>query len=191
MEQFIVDRLRASLKDRVTTAEDADYDAARATFNAMVQRRPAVIVRARSVKDVVAALVAAADLGLPVAVRGGGHSVAGHAMADDALVVDLRDMRAVRVDQKIRTVRVQGGALWEDVDTAAWTHGLAVVGGTFGDTGVGGLALNGGIGWLSGIAGFTCDNIIRAEVVTAAGDGATAAFSAQHYVERLKGVEYK
>ena len=174
MEKFVVDRLRASLEDRVTTAADPDYDTARTTFNATVQRRPAVIVRARSAEDVVEAVVAAADLGLPIAVRGGGHSVAGHAMADGALVVDLRDMRAVTVDPGARTVRVQGGALWEDVDAAAWAHELAVVGGTYGDTGVGGLALSGGIGWLSAIAGFTCDNIISAEVVTASGERVVA-----------------
>ena len=170
MEKFVVDGLRATLQGQVTTAGDADYDTERATFNAMVQRRPAVIVRARSDDDVIAAVIAAADLGLPVAVRGGAHSVAGHAMADGALVVDLRDMRAVSVDPVAQTVRVEGGALWEDVDTAAWAHGLAVVGGTYGDTGVGGLALSGGIGWLSGLAGFTCDNIVGAEVVTAAGE---------------------
>ena len=90
MERFVVDGLRASLGDRVVTPADAGYDEVRATFNATVQRRPAVIVQARTVEDVVAAMVAAGDLGLPIAVRGGGHSVAGHAMADDALVVDLR-----------------------------------------------------------------------------------------------------
>jgi len=126
------------------------------------------------VKDVVAAVVAAGDLGLPIAVRGGGHSVAGHGMADGALVVDMRDMRAVGVDPETRVVRVEGGALWEDVDAAAWAHGLAVVGGTFGDTGVGGLTLGGGIGWLSGLAGFTCDNLLRAEVVTATGETVVA-----------------
>ena len=93
MEQFVVDRLRASLHERVTTPDHPDYDGARATFNATVQRRPAVIVRVRDDDDVVAAVVAAGDLGLPIAVRGGGHSVAGHAMADGALVVDLRDRR--------------------------------------------------------------------------------------------------
>lgn len=170
MDQFVVDRLRERLLDRVTTETDLDYDLIRATFNGHVQRRPSVIVRVHSDDDVVAAVVAANDLGLPIAVRGGGHGVAGHAMADGALVVDMRDRRAVTVDPVKRTVRVEGGALWEDVDTAAWEHHLAVVGGTFGDTGVGGLTLGGGIGWLSGIAGFTCDNLIRAEVVTAAGE---------------------
>ncbi|MEA2619514.1 MAG: hypothetical protein QOC97_287 [Chloroflexota bacterium] len=174
MEQFVVDRLRESLSDRVTTAVDPAYDEVRTTFNATISRRPAVIVRARSEADVVKAVVAATDLGLPIAVRGGGHSVAGHGMADAALVVDMREMREVTVDPKTRIVRVAGGALWEDVDSAAWAHHLAVVGGTFGDTGVAGLTLGGGIGWLSGLQGFTCDNLIRAEVVTAAGETVVA-----------------
>ncbi len=174
MEQFVVDRLRASLHERVTTPDHPDYDGARATFNATVQRRPAVIVRVRDDDDVVAAVVAAGDLDLPIAVRGGGHSVAGHAMADGALVVDLRDRRTVTVDPATRIVRVDGGALWEDVDTAAWRHHLAVVGGTVVDTGVGGLTLGGGIGWLSGLRGFTCDNLVRAEMVTAAGEKVVA-----------------
>ena len=174
MEKFVVDRLRESVQDRVTTALDPDYDAVRATFNATVQRRPAVIVRARTDDDVVAAVVAANDLGLPIAVRGGGHSVAGHGMADRALVVDLRDRREVSVDPTTGIVRVAGGALWKDVDGVAWVNHLAIVGGTVGDTGVGGLTLGGGIGWLTGIQGFTCDNLVRAEVVTAAGEKAVA-----------------
>ena len=174
MDGFVIDRLRATLGDRLTTPDDAGYHDARQTFNATIQRRPAAIVRARSDDDVVAAVIAAGDLGLPIAVRGGGHSVAGHAMADGALVVDMRDLRSVRVDPSTRIVRAQAGALWEDVDGAAWAHHLAVVGGTFGDTGVAGLALGGGIGWLSGLAGFTCDNLIRAELVTAAGERVVA-----------------
>jgi FAD/FMN-containing dehydrogenase len=170
MEKFVVDRLRESLREQVTTALDPDYDVVRTTFNATVQRHPALIVRARTDDDVVAAVTAAADLDLPIAVRGGGHSVAGHGMADRALVVDLRDRREVSVDPGTGIVRVAGGALWEDVDGAAWAHHLAVVGGTFGDTGVGGLTLGGGIGWLSGLQGFTCDNLVRAELVTAAGE---------------------
>ena len=96
MDGFVIDRLRATLGDRLTTPDDAGYHEARQTFNATIQRRPAAIVRARSDDDVVTAVIAAGDLGLPIAVRGGGHSVAGHAMADGALVVDMRDLRAVR-----------------------------------------------------------------------------------------------
>ena len=165
-----IDDLRRSFGDRVTTPHDAHYDVERATFNATVQRRPAVIVRVHSTDDVRAAVLAANALGLPIAVRGGGHNVAGHAVADAALVVDLRDLRTVTVDPVHRVARVGGGAQWDDVDAAAWTHRLAVVGGTFGDTGVGGLTLGGGIGWLMGTQGLTCDNLIRAELVTASGE---------------------
>lgn len=174
MEKFVVDRLRAMLPGQVTTAMDPDYDLHRATFNASVQRKPAVIVRIRSVADVVNAVVAAKDLGLPIAVRGGGHSVAGHGMADAALVVDMRDQRVVTIDPTTGIVRVAGGAQWDDVDRATWAHHMAVVGGTFGDTGVAGLTLGGGIGWLLGAQGFTCDSLIRAEVVTADGERVVA-----------------
>jgi len=174
IEHFVVDRLRESLHDRVVIPGDRDYDTARATFNATVQRRPAVIVRVRDDADVIAAVVAANDLGLPIAVRGGGHSVAGHAMADRALVIDMSDRRHVAVDPATRAVRAAGGALWQDVDTAAWRHHLAVVGGTVIDTGIGGLTLGGGIGWLSGLNGLTCDSLVRAEVVTAAGEKVVA-----------------
>jgi FAD/FMN-containing dehydrogenase len=185
MERFVIDRLRESLQDRVLTSADPGYDTARSTFNATVQRRPAVIVRVRSDEDVVAAVVAAGDLGLPIAVRGGGHGVAGHAMADRALVIDLRDRRAVEVDPKAKIVRVEGGALWEDLDAAAWAHHLAVVGGTYGDTGVGGLTLGGGIGWLSGVQGFTCDNLVRAEVITADGEKVIAGLDGDGHPDLL------
>jgi FAD/FMN-containing dehydrogenase len=145
------------------------YDAARQTFNGTIDRRPAVIVTCRSVEDVVAAVEAARAAELPIAVRGGGHGVAGHAMADGALVVDLRYMRSVTVDPGRRRARAEGGALWEDVDRATTPHGLATTGGTFVDTGIGGLTLAGGIGYLMGTAGFTCDNLMRAVIVTADG----------------------
>ena len=119
MERFVIDRLRESLADRVLTAADGDYDAARMTFNANVQRRPAVIVRVRTDDDVIAAVVAANDLGLPIAVRGGGHSVAGHAMAEGALVIDLRDRREVEVDPARRLVRAGGRAVYRKVDAEA------------------------------------------------------------------------
>jgi len=161
--------LRGSISGEVILPADAGYDEARSTFNATIDRKPHAIVRPRTTADVVAAVRWAQDAGLPIAVRGGGHSVAGHAVADAALVVDLRLMRKVVVDAARRQVRVQGGALWEDVDRATIAHGLATPGGTFGDTGVGGLTLGGGIGVLLGTAGLTCDNLIRAEVVTAHG----------------------
>jgi FAD/FMN-containing dehydrogenase len=153
----------------VTWPGSDGYEDARRIFNATVDRRPAVIVGCRSVDDVVAAVRAARAAGLSIAVRGGGHGIAGHAMADGALVVDLRLMRSVEVDPVRRRARVQGGALWEDVDRATLAHGLATTGGTFGDTGVGGLTLTGGIGYLMGTYGFSCDNVMRAVVVTADG----------------------
>jgi FAD/FMN-containing dehydrogenase len=147
----------------------SQYDEARRLFNAFVDRRPAVIVQPRSAAGVSAAVQLAADAGLPIAVRGGGHSVAGHAMADGAVVIDLRLMRRVTVDPRGRTARVEGGALWLDVDPATVAHGLATPGGTVGDTGVGGLALGGGIGHLGGSCGLTCDNLLAADLVTADG----------------------
>jgi FAD/FMN-containing dehydrogenase len=169
LDKAVVDRLNAAVPDRVIVPGHRDYDDVRTTFNATIDRRPALIVRCRTVDDVVAAVVAARDLDLPIAVRGGGHGVAGHAVADDALVVDLSGMRGVEVDPVARVVRAEGGAHWDDLDGAAWAHHLAVVGGTFGDTGVAGLTLGGGIGWLMGVQGLTCDNLVRAEVVTADG----------------------
>ena len=148
---------------------DEGYDAARQTFNGTIDRRPAAIVTCRSTDDVVAAVRAARSAKLPVAVRGGGHGVAGHAMADGALVVDLREMRSVTVDPDRRRAKTAGGALWEDIDRATTAHGLATTGGTFGDTGIAGLTLTGGIGHLMGTAGFSCDNLMRAVVVTADG----------------------
>jgi FAD/FMN-containing dehydrogenase len=164
-----IDMLRVAVACDVILPDDATYDETRATFNATVDRRPAAIVMPRSTEDVVAAVRWAHDAGMPIAVRGGGHNVAGHAVADGALVVDLRAMRGVVVDAGRRRARVAGGALWEDVDAATTAHGLAMPGGTFGDTGVAGLTLGGGIGWLMGTSGLTCDTLVRAEVVTADG----------------------
>ena len=146
-----------------------DYDGLRVSFNGILDRRPAAIVPCATTDEVVAAVRAARAAGLPIAVRGGGHSVAGHGIADDALVVSLAPMRGVRVDPERRLAHAGGGALWEDVDGATTAHGLAVTGGTFVDTGIGGLTLGGGIGWLMPLAGLTCDNLVEAEVVTADG----------------------
>ena len=146
-----------------------EYDAARRTFNGTIDHHPAAIVMCRSTEDVVGAVRAARAAGLAIAVRGGGHGVAGHAMANGALVIDLREMRSVEVDAQARRARAAGGALWQDLDGATVAHDLATTGGTFVDTGIGGLTLTGGIGFLMGTAGLTCDNLVRAQVVTADG----------------------
>ncbi|HUQ78431.1 MAG TPA: FAD-binding oxidoreductase [Patescibacteria group bacterium] len=161
---------RVTLPRNALLPGDSGYDEARISFNGMIDRRPGAIVTCSSTADVVAAVRAARTAGLPIAIRGGGHSVAGHGLADGAIVVDLRGMRAVTVDPERRLARAQGGALWEDVDPATVAHGMATTGGTFGDTGIGGLTLTGGIGYLMGTHGFTCDNLVAAEVVTADGD---------------------
>src|SRR4029079_10164205 len=140
----------------------------------MLDRRPELVPRPLDIDDVAAAMGYAVEAGLPVAVRGGGHGVAGHCVGDGSLVVDLRLMRQVAVDAVERTVTCGGGALWEDIDPACQRHGLAMPGGTFGDTGVAGLTLGGGIGHLSPAFGLTLDNLLAARVVTADGAVITA-----------------
>ena len=164
-----IEALERMVDGPVLRPDTLHYEEARRSFNALVDRRPAVIVQPRSAEGVSAAVRVAADAGLPVAVRGGGHSVAGHAMADGAITIDLRRMRRVSVDAPRRTARVEGGALWLDVDPATVAHGLATPGGTVADTGVGGLALGGGIGLLAGTCGLTCDNLLAADLITAEG----------------------
>jgi FAD/FMN-containing dehydrogenase len=164
-----ITELERRLEGRVILPDHAEYDATRVIFNATIDRRPAVIVLPEAADEVATAVRTARTMGLPITVRGGGHSVAGHAIADDAMTIDLRRMRSVTVDPVARRARVGGGALWEDVDRATTPHELATTGGTFWDTGVGGLTLSGGLGYLMGTAGLTCDNLVRATVVTADG----------------------
>jgi hypothetical protein len=161
--------IRSSVDGSVMTPADSGYDEARRTWNADIDRRPAVIVRCGSVQDVVIALDTARVLGLAVAVRGGAHSFPGYSVCDDGMVIDLSRLNGVTVDPDAKTARVQGGALLTDLDTATQVHGLAVPAGMVGHTGVGGLTLGGGMGWLSRQAGLSIDNLISAEVVTADG----------------------
>jgi FAD/FMN-containing dehydrogenase len=142
------------------------YDAARAIWNGAIDRRPALIARCRDADDVAAALHLARERDLPVAVRGGGHGVAGLAVNDDGLVVDLSPMKAIAVDPASRTARAQGGVLWGELDAATQAHGLATVGGIVTHTGIGGLTLGGGIGWLMRRHGATADNLLAARLVT-------------------------
>lgn len=151
-----------------------DYDDARAVWNGAVDRRPRLIARCRGTADVVAAVRFARDRDLEIAVRGGGHNVAGTAVCDGGIVIDLSAMRAVSVDPVGRTALVQGGALWGDVDHETQAHGLATTGGIVSHTGVGGVSLGGGIGWLMRKHGLTVDNLLQAEVVTAEGEVVSA-----------------
>jgi FAD/FMN-containing dehydrogenase len=148
---------------------DAGYEQARRVWNGMIDRSPRMIVRCTTTADVVAAVNYARDNNLVLAVRGGGHSAAGLSMCDDGLVVDLSGMRGVTVDPAKRIARVQGGALWRDLDAATHPHGLATTGGLISTTGVGGLTLGGGLGWLMRKHGLACDNVVGVEIVTADG----------------------
>jgi FAD/FMN-containing dehydrogenase len=164
-----IDRLQRALRGPVLAPDSPGYDVSRSTFNAMTDRQPAVIACCAGNDDVAAAVDFAHREGLPVAIRGGGHSVAGHAVCQDGLVIDLRLMQQVRVDPGARRVWAGGGANWRHVDAPCAAHRLAMPGGTYDTTGVAGLTLGGGIGHLMGLHGLTLDNLVSAEVVLADG----------------------
>ena len=165
-----IDELRAAVGAQLITSEDDRYDDARRVWNGMIDRRPALIVACRGVADVVASVRFARAHDLPLAVRGGGHNVAGFGTCDAGLVIDLSPMRDVRVDPTSKTARVAGGATWADVDRETQLFGLAAPGGIVSTTGVAGLTLGGGQGWLRRTYGMACDRLISADVVTAEGE---------------------
>ena len=169
-----VAEFRKGIRGPVLLPGDPDYDLVRQVWNGMIDRRPPLIVRCTGNADVIAAVNFARDNGLPISIRGGGHSAAGSAVHDDALMVDLSLMNGVHVDAKARTARAQGGAKWGDFDRETQVFGLATTGGVVSTTGVGGLTLGGGIGWLMGKHGLSVDNLLSADVVLASGEVVTA-----------------
>jgi FAD/FMN-containing dehydrogenase len=161
--------LRGVITGEVLTQGDTGYDTARSVWNAMIDRRPALIVRCKGSLDVIRAVEFARAHHLPASIRGGAHNVAGHAVCDRGVMIDLSSMRGVRVDPDARRAWVEGGATWADVDRATQAFGLATPGGLISDTGVAGLTLSGGIGWLRSRHGLCIDNLMSADVVTADG----------------------
>ena len=153
---------------------DEGYDDARRVFNAMIDRRPVLIARCGSADDVVLAVGLARENDLPLSVYGGGHGVTGSAVVDAGVCVDLRGLRGIEIDPDAKTARAEGGLTWGEFDAATQEHGLAVTGGRVGDTGIAGLALGSGSGWLERSIGYTCDSLVAAEVVTADGRKVTA-----------------
>ncbi len=174
LEHTAVERFQDRFQGQIIWPGAAEYDEARSIFNAMIDRRPALIAQCRNTRDVVEAIRFARDSGLEIAVRGGGHGVAGKALSEGGLVIDLRHMNAVAVDPARRTAVVGGGATMSHLDRATGAHGLATTGGRVSTTGVGGFTLGGGGGWLDRKFGLACDNLVSAEIVTADGRVITA-----------------
>jgi FAD/FMN-containing dehydrogenase len=164
-----VSELASRFSGQLLQPADAGYDEARKVHNGLVNKRPALIARCRGVADVIDAVNLARKLNLKVAVRGGGHNVAGRATVDDGLMIDLTLMKGIHVDPHARTARAQGGVTWAELNRETQLHGLAVTGGVVSSTGIGGLTLGGGLGWLMGKYGLALDNLRCVELVTAAG----------------------
>jgi FAD/FMN-containing dehydrogenase len=169
--------LKAGLRGRLITPDDADYNAARQVYNGMIDRHPRLIVRVVDAADIMLAVKFAREHEMAVSVRGGGHNVNGFAVNDGGLVIDLSEMKGIRVDPVARTVRAEGGCTWGDLDHATHAFGMAVPGGIISTTGIAGLTLGGGIGNLTRPCGLSCDNLLSADVITADGHFLTASAS--------------
>lgn len=169
-----IENLRDVVTGPVITPDHEAYEQARMVYNGMIDRRPAAVLRANNADDVSKGIAFARTLGLGVAVRGGGHSVPGFGTVDNGLVIDLSNMRQVVVDPTARTATTAGGATWADFNDASHRYGLACTGGIVSTTGVGGLTLGGGIGYLARGVGLSCDNLVSVEIVTAEGRTLTA-----------------
>src|SRR5262245_23876418 len=165
-----IESFRTRIRGQVITPTDAAYETARRVWNAMIDKRPLLIVACAGVADVIATVNFARDNHLPLAVRGGGHSIAGNATCDGGVVLDFSRMKSVRVEPTTRTARAEAGVLWQEFDHETQAFGLATTGGTVGDTGISGLTLGGGFGWLGGKYGFTIDNLLSVDLVLASGE---------------------
>ena len=158
---------RSAFSGTVLLADDAGYETARRVWNGNIDRRPAIIARCKGAADVQRAVAFARKHQLLLSIRGGGHSAPGYGTNDDGMVIDLSPMKAVTVDAANKRARSEGGVIWSEFDAATQAHGLATTGGTVSNTGVAGLTLGGGLGWLMGKHGATIDNLVAAEIVTA------------------------
>ncbi len=174
LENSDIAKLKALLRGQLVVPSDSDYDSARKVFNAMIERHPALIARCAGAADVVACVRFAREHDLPVSMRGGGHSVAGSAVCNDGLVIDLSRMKTIRVDPVRRVARADPGLLLAEFDQETQAFGLSTTLGTFSVTGIAGLTLGGGLGWLMGKHGLACDNLISVDLVTADGRLLTA-----------------
>jgi FAD/FMN-containing dehydrogenase len=174
IDQLIISEMQASLTGDLHLPGTTGFDTARVVWNAIIDRHPAAIVHCRTEADVATALAAARKAGTSVSVRGGGHNIGGTAVADNALMIDMSGMRTVAVDATNRVAHVQGGATWAELDAATQAHGLAAPGGVVSSTGIAGLTLGGGFGWLSRKHGLAVDNLIEVRLVLASGRTVTA-----------------
>jgi FAD/FMN-containing dehydrogenase len=165
-----VGTLSETLSGKLLQPEDTGYEEARRVHNGLIDRRPAVIVRCRSTADVVDAISFAREAALEISVRGGGHNIAGRAVTDGGLMIDLAELKGIYVDPEARTVRAQGGVIWAEFNRETSLHGLAMTGGAVSTTGIAGLTLGGGLGWLLGVHGLAADNLLSVELVTADGE---------------------
>ncbi len=172
-----VDAFSVSISGTVLQPGEDHYEAARRVHNGLIDKRPALIARCRGAADVSAAVGLAREAGLEISIRGGGHNIAGRSVTDGGLMIDLAEMKGMYVDPEARTIRAQGGVIWSEFNRETAVHGLAVTGGAVSTTGIAGLTLGGGLGWLMGIHGLAADNLLSVELVNA--DGAVLNVTAE------------
>jgi FAD/FMN-containing dehydrogenase len=165
----LLDDLAGRLSGRLVRPTDDGYDAARRVYNGLIDRAPAAIVRCRNAADVAAGVRFARATGLDICVRGGGHNVAGRAVADGAVMIDLEEMKGIQIDAEARTARAEGGLTWAELNAGTAEHGLVVTGGAVSTTGIAGLTLGGGLGWLMAKYGLAADNVLSIDLVDAEG----------------------